>query len=172
LCYAPVVIQLANKTMKILTNTVIVILILIAAAIVDLTGRELRSRLSNFFFSPCPFNGHCVIEKDGVVSEGQTVDGKRHGHWVVRLADGGVFEGPYVDGKKHGHWVAVGYGQVQEGPYVDGKRHGKWVSRFPDVGVLEGPYVDGKEHGKWITRFPDGTVKHVTYRNGELVEWY
>ena len=44
----------------------------------------------------------------GLSQEGPYVDGKEHGHWVIRWSihwGGGVWEGPYVDGKWHGHWV-------------------------------------------------------------------
>ena len=41
---------------------------------------------------------------NGNAGEGPFVDGKLHGHWVVRLADGIVQEGSYLDGKLHGRW--------------------------------------------------------------------
>ena len=43
-----------------------------------------------------------------VIGEGSYVDGKKHGHWIMRfvLEDECVMEeGLYVHGKKHGHWV-------------------------------------------------------------------
>ncbi|MCY4244025.1 MAG: hypothetical protein OXE47_01600 [Gammaproteobacteria bacterium] len=129
------------------TNTVIFIIILIAV-IAEQPIRELiSSRLSNFF-SSCPSTGHCVIEKDGVVAEGPVVDGKKHGHWVLRSADGLVAESPYVNGEWHGYWVL----------------------QHANGGVSEGPFVDDKKHGEWAARKPDGRVGHVTYRNGELVK--
>jgi len=144
----PAIIQLANKTMKTLTNTVIFIIILIAV-IAEQPIRELiSSRLSSNFFSSCPSTGHCVIEKDGVVAEGPVVDGKKHGHWVLRSADGLVAESPYVNGEWHGYWVL----------------------QHANGGVSEGPFVDDKKHGEWVVRKPDGRVGHVTYRNGELVK--
>ena len=44
---------------------------------------------------------------DAVVYEGSFVGGKQqHGPWVIRLADdAAVLEGSYLDGKEHGHWV-------------------------------------------------------------------
>ena len=137
--------------MKTIRNIGIFIFILIAASIAEYTVSGLKlgivNRLSNFLFSPCPYNGHCVIEKDGVVKEGRFVDGKRHGRWVLRWADGGVQEGEYVDGKKHGDWVfRYANGGVREGPFVDGKIHGKWVWRSADgVELLESCYENGDE---------------------------
>ena len=87
-------------------------------------------------------------------SEGAYVDGKRHGHWVMRGSAGGVAEGPFVDGKQHGHWVVrLADGTVWEGSYVDGKKHGPWVVYLADGDVAEGAYVDGKRHGRWVWRF-------------------
>ena len=52
------------------------------------------------------------------------VDGKRHGHWVLRDTGGGVAEGPYVDDRQHGHWVVRSTNGIgAEGPFVDGKQH-------------------------------------------------
>ena len=78
-------------------------------------------------------------------------------------------EGPYVDGKPHGHWV-VRYagGTVGEGPYVDGERHGHWVLRW-DGGGAEGPFVNGKEHGHWVYRSADGSCFNFEYSRGDLV---
>ena len=45
-------------------------------------------------------------EVDELLSaEGEYVDGKKRGHWVLRYADGSVEEGPIVAGERHGHWV-------------------------------------------------------------------
>ena len=64
---------------------------------------------------------------------GEYVEGKKHGHWVLRSADGGVQEGPFVEGKVHGPWVLRSAdGQVEEGPFVDGKRQGRWIIRESD----------------------------------------
>ena len=110
----------------------------------------------------------CCAPPDGGVQEGPIVDGKEHGHWVLRFADGGVQEGPFVDGKKHGHWVLrVADGRVQEGPYVDGKQHGHWVLRTADGGVQEGPFVDGKKHGHWVVRTADGGVQEGPLVDGK-----
>ena len=113
----------------------------------------------------------CLREEqwaDGTVATGRYVDGKRHGHWVVRRANGDVFEGPLVDGKEHGKWVLrFADGDFAEGPYIDGKFRGHWVLRTANGGVREGQYVDGKESGHWVKRDANGTVKKGTYVDGK-----
>ena len=99
--------------------------------------------------------------------EGPYVDGKQHGHWVLRTADDHVAEGPFVDGKRHGNWVLrTADGHVAEGPMVDGKMHGHWVLRTADGDVSEGPYVDDDQHGRWVYCL-DGVVVDVEYVDGE-----
>ena len=91
-------------------------------------------------------------------------------------ADGTVIgEGSYVDGKKHGHWIMRFVLEdecvMEEGLYVHGKKHGHWVRRseLVDESIEERSYVDGKRHGHWIRRSEDGSVYDVFYRNGEPV---
>ena len=89
-------------------------------------------------------------------------------------ADGTVIgEGSYVDGKKHGHWIMRFVLEdecvMEEGLYVHGKKHGHWVFRWEDGTVWEGPYVDDQEHGDWVERRADGTVYEFSYMDGELV---
>jgi len=118
-------------------------------------------------------------------AEGDYVDGKPHGHWVLKYVheypsvsigsarlDSGVFgsvqEGPFVNGKQTGHWVLrFDDGTVAEGPMVNGKAHGKWVHRYSDGKVGKGPYVGGKMHGKWVERYASGVVSEGPYVNGE-----
>lgn len=114
--------------------------------------------------------------------EGSYVDGKRHGHWILRFSTGtGVHEGPYVDAEKHGYWTERdSFGAVSEGPYVDGKRHGHWVLRSAtrDLngefwgqigGVMEGSFVDGRFHGRWVRRWATGSVTYQCFDNGDEV---
>jgi len=116
--------------------------------------------------------GHWILQyTDGTVLEGVMMGGKMHGHWVERWYGGSVSEGSYKNGKRHGHWVErFASGGVEEGPYVGGRKHGKWVVQDANGDVHEGPYVGGRKHGQWITRKPDGTVEYQTWRNGEVVE--
>ena len=68
------------------------------------------------------------------------------------------YEGSYVDGKRHGHWVLrYSNGSVYEGSYAAGKRHGLWVERYADDSTTwEGPYVNDERHGLWVERGSPG----------------
>ena len=90
--------------------------------------KEVADKPGCYFWSPggppspeleVTWSGQCaagVVIREGTLSAsrgsetnvltGTFVQGKRHGHWVLRFADGHVEEGPYVDSKRHGHWVA------------------------------------------------------------------
>ena len=109
-------------------------------------------------------HGHWMVRfAEGDAEEGPYVDGKRHGHWVLRFASGSVEEGPYVESERHGHWVERSAdGMVSEGPYADGKKHGHWVLNHPSI-VMEGPYVDGKMDGHWVQRTARGDVMAGSY---------
>jgi len=117
-------------------------------------------------------HGHWILWfVDGQVEEGSMADDKQNGHWVLRNANGDVQEGPYVDNEKHGIWVVrFAGGDVAEGPYVNGKRQGNWIVRLANGDVHEGPMVDDKAHGLWVTRLADGSVDKICYENGNEVD--
>ena len=115
----------------------------------------------------------CVQEENGEYSKHRKCwdDGKRRGHWVVRLPGGEVREGAYVAGKKQGRWVIrLPDGGVQEGPYVDGEKQGRWVLRHADGTVEEGSVVDGLREGRWVAHRPDGSRRTFEMAGGRLVE--
>ena len=115
-------------------------------------------------------HGHWVLRGVyGQVSEGPFVDGKKHGDWKERDMSGNVSYGPYVDGKKHGMWSRRAYGDHFIGPYVNGKKHGEWIRHFAD-GREFGPYVNGKKHGKWTMHLEDGRKSFVEWSAGEKVD--
>jgi len=115
--------------------------------------------------------GHWVLQYAfGYVLEGTMSGGEKHGHWIERYI-GRVSEGSYKNGKRHGHWISrLADGGVQEGPYVGGKWHGHWVLRDANGDVWEGPYVGGRKHGQWVTQNPDGTEEKVNWLNGKIVD--
>lgn len=96
--------------------------------------------------------------------------GQKHGHWVEFPEDGVLLsaEGEYVDSKKHGKWILrTAKGDVYEGAYVADKKHGQWVDRFAHGEVAEGQYVDDKRHGHWVLRGADGDVHEGQYKDGK-----
>jgi len=116
-------------------------------------------------------HGQWVLQYDsGAESKGPFMSGKKHGHWVFR-GDSYTAEGQYVNGKKHGHWVEWSNSSgVEEGQYVNGKKRGHWVEWWGEGShVNEGHYVDGKRHGRWVIRFdyPNGYVGKGPYVGGK-----
>jgi len=63
------------------------------------------------------------------------VSGKRHCHWVKRLADEHLPDGALL-----------------EGPHLDGKQSGLWVMRFVDGTVFEDTALGGELK---LTRRPE-----------------
>jgi len=115
--------------------------------------------------------GYWVEHVGSDVYEGEYVDGKEQGHWVLRLADGDVWEGPFVCGELHGHWVGWNAkGDAGGGAFVEGEQHGHWVDWDANGQVEEGQYVDGKKHGKWVVRDADGDVFETCFENGKKVD--
>ena len=129
-------------------------------------------------------NGHLTLrDSDGDEWGGPYVNGKKHGHWIMKWSisrrKSRVSEGSYVEGQADGKWVTrEGDGTIlSEGSYVNGKKHGKWVISLygnPEIYdenfdssdfVGEGSYVEGEEHGKWVFRHPNGDIVKLEFRN-------
>ena len=69
-------------------------------------------------------SGRGMLKTSARESSGELVEGKEHGHWVIRWWDGEVWEAPYVHGVWHGRLVRQypdGRTEVQE------YRHGELV---------------------------------------------
>ncbi|MTI20740.1 toxin-antitoxin system YwqK family antitoxin [Fulvivirga sp. RKSG066] len=150
-----------------------------------------------------PYEGHSDLVKvtikngDGSYSEGDYLDGKKHGSWTEYYKDGLVksttsfingkkqgahleisdrgqldLKSYYHDDKLHGSWVKYNRNRVkEERPYENGALSGT-VKIFYDNGTAmeESPYVNGKRHGEAIWYDKDGneTIRYE-YKNGELV---
>lgn len=83
-----------------------------------------------------------------------------------------------VNGKKHGHWVEPRMkGKTDEGDYTDGKRTGIWITRSADgVTLSEVTYTDGVAKGPAKTYYADGTLMesgtwNVDHWEGEYVRY-
>ena len=115
-------------------------------------------------------------------TEGEIVQGKRQGRWVVRNKNGNISEGPYVDGRKLGHWVVrFKSGTVAEGPYEDDKWHGRWIIRYKDGSRFEGEWSNDSKEGQpgiYVTsrgkRYPGRWSSDSCFRDrkGRLRYWF
>ena len=127
---------------------------------------------------------------DGVVYEGQLVEGVRSGRGVLTWGNGYRYEGEFNNGVRDGRgtlqlptgdvydgdfqndamtgqgrlvWVN---GDIYDGDFVDGKRTGRgsytWRSGARYVGELEA----GIPHGEGVYEYTDGTVYRGRFENG------
>jgi len=87
---------------------------------------------------------------NGDIYEGETLNGKKHGHGKMTYAGGDEFDtkeynGEWKDDLICGHGVEklVG-GSVVEGEYKDGKLNGHGIMKWADGYVYDGEYIDGK----------------------------
>ena len=133
--------------------------------------QEISDKLRCFVFTYHYYPGDTVTWSggcDGGIAVGRGVLRFSRPEYPDKSVD---YSGELVQGKKHGHWVIKWSNDtVWEGPYVDGKRHGRWVVKEADGSTSEGPMVDGERHGRWVTTFASGTTKIHNWRNGELVD--
>ena len=111
--------------------------------------------------------------------EGEYVDGKKDGPWVIYFSDGTrASEGSYRGGQKHGPWTLYhpnGH-KKSEATFVDGKYTGlytschengqrRWQGRYNDI---TGTSADGTKEGVWHDYEEDGEMvrRRMTYRRG------
>ena len=98
------------------------------------------------------WSGECV---DGKAS-GEGVDTRRYrvdGEWHTSRS-----EGSYVEGKREGHWDMRLQDVRWEGSYDNGLAQGRWVGRYDDGRVSEGFYVADKLKGAMTDKFTEGSA--------------
>ena len=129
------------------------------------------------------------IEYDGGdVYEGETRNGKRHGHGTYTWADGDFYEGDWKDGKRCGRGKLIQYGKSPsgetymkysyDGEWLDSKEHGHGICVEGDFGmekmdkVFEGEWVNGKRQGRfiWYLTNSNGGRYMDFYEDGKWIE--
>lgn len=142
--------------------------------------------------------GACVLapaqaqegDREGVVYEGEMVEGVRSGHGVLTWADGSRYEGQFQNGVRHGqgtlslptgnvytgafqHDAMTGSGRfewtngdVYEGDFVDGERTGQGAYFWRNGARYRGALANGVPHGDGVYEYADGTVYEGQFEDG------
>jgi antitoxin component YwqK of YwqJK toxin-antitoxin module len=112
------------------------------------------------------------------VTDGEYLDGEKHGPWTTYYANGNKrSEGQYDRGKKVGPWTQYWpNGNKSEGTFREGVFTGTYRA-FHENGALEvegvynewrGASTDGTKEGPWTYFQPDGVTpwRRITYHRG------
>ena len=111
-----------------------------------------------------------LIYDNGLVYEGDWVDGEWHGKGKLSFATGNVYEGDFVDGDSHGKGKMIyADGAVYEGDWVNHHFQGKGKLIFTTGDVYVGDFVDDDFHGRGKMTCADGRVLDGNWENGEFV---
>ena len=145
-----------------------------------------------------PVVGTCVFaaaqmgegDREGVVYEGELVDGVRSGHGVLTWADGSRYEGQFENGVRHGQGTLLlptgdvytgafqrdamtgrgrlewTNGDVYEGDFVDGERTGRGAYLWRNGAQYRGALVADVPHGDGVYEYADGTVYRGQFEEG------
>jgi hypothetical protein len=73
-------------------------------------------------FKDCKYEGHGIIQANGVVYEGTFINNFLNGQTVVNYANGDKYEGVYINDKRHGKGIITyANGKKEETEWKDGK---------------------------------------------------
>jgi len=123
-------------------------------------------------------DGHFVefaFDGETVISEGEYIDGERHGNWVI-FTGTERSEGRYRNGEPHGRWrtYSTTTGRVLfEGSFVDGVPNGRHVYFQENGRILEeGNFMMGRLNGVWRKYDENGNLfVTVTYRHDDQIRF-
>ena len=122
---------------------------------------------------------------DGSVGEGPYVDGKKHGHWVQRLADGSVYDVSYMNGERVSS-VRRGVTPAAAEPRPDKaeakpsraawkfSRRWKWIAAgFAMLAISSNQFLQNLNRGEGRQKFTtaDGSVWEGPYVDGKQVSF-
>ncbi len=113
------------------------------------------------------------------LTDGEMVDGKKHGYWVTYYANGHKrSEGHYNAGKKEGLWLQYhkNGNKAIEATFRDGKHEGEYIGYNENGNLgMRGSYpkhvgksYDGKKEGAFYYYEEDGETvwRIITYKKG------
>lgn len=116
------------------------------------------------------FHGHGVYTyTNGVVFDGQWVDGRKQGEGKQTQGDGSVYTGQWMDnlqtGKGNMRWTN---GDQYEGDWSAGRMHGRGVFVRKNGERFEGSWNQGKRQGSGVLNKPDVGVIAGQWDNDQL----
>ena len=89
---------------------------------------------------------------------------------VQTFDNGDIYTGGFLEGKKHGHGVLKTRSErVYDGDWQDDVPHGYGVNTFPNGKTYKGEYKEGKPHGNGQWTYSDGTTYTGKWIKGEFI---
>jgi len=89
---------------------------------------------------------------------------------VQTFDNGDIYSGDFLDGKKHGHGVLkTQSNRIYDGSWENDLPHGFGINTFPNGKIYKGEYKKGRPfgEGQWI--YSDGSTYTGKWINGEFV---
>ena len=107
---------------------------------------------------------------DGGKYQGETKNGKHHGHGTKIYPNGAKYEGNWFEGKRNGKGIMT-YSNDDKyiGEFKDGKPSGFGEILFNDGSCFRGYLKDGQRHGKGTIIFPNGTIIIAEFEEDEQI---
>jgi len=154
-----------------------------------------KSELKKLGIDPSTRKGKIIYKKgdyhgEGVVYEGDIVNGVPHGKGKMIYTNGKIYEGDFVNDREKGkckvtfpngdifegeYDVTPGVGKyiykngdIWEGKAFSGGPHGKGKMRYADGSIYEGEMEDGKKQGKGTMTYPDGRVEKGKWKDDKF----
>ena len=89
---------------------------------------------------------------------------------IQTFENGDIYTGDFLDGKKHGHGVLkTQSNRTYDGSWENALPHGFGVNTFPNGKIYKGEYKKGKPFGDGQWGYSDGSTYTGKWINGEFI---
>ena len=89
---------------------------------------------------------------------------------VQTFVNGDIYTGEFLNGKKHGHGVLkTESNRIYDGGWQNDLPHGYGVNTFPNGKIYKGEYREGRPFGEGQWVYSDGSTYTGKWINGEFV---
>jgi len=104
------------------------------------------------------FHGLGELSINGIVSNGEFIDGKLNGVGTKVWANGTVYKGEFMDGQQHGNGtINFHNGDFFKGQFDKGLRNGFGEIKWANGESYEGDWFQGKRHGYGTIKWANGS---------------